>query len=151
MKKLITLLLLGFCAFTNAQQKIVFSYDAAGNQILRSLCLSGCNPTGKSIEEVKEMAAVTDDDLLKFSKEDVISYYPNPVKEQLYLKWELINDNKVSSITVYGISGLVLQTFSRTESTDNQIIPFGEYPRGVYLVVLNYRNGDQKTIKIVKQ
>ncbi|KAF2080631.1 T9SS type A sorting domain-containing protein [Flavobacterium sharifuzzamanii] len=151
MKKLITLLLLGFCAFTNAQQKITFSYDSAGNQILRSLCLSGCSPTGKSTEEVKEMEAVTNDDLLKFAKEDVISYYPNPVKEQLYLKWELINDNKVSSITVYALSGQVLQNFSRTESTDNQVISFGDYPRGVYLVVLNYKDGDQKTIKIIKQ
>ncbi|MDP5202020.1 T9SS type A sorting domain-containing protein [Flavobacterium sp. DG2-3] len=151
MKKLITLLLFGFCAFSNAQQKITFSYDSAGNQIVRNLCLSGCNPTGKSTEEVKEIEAVTDEDLLKFSKEDVISYYPNPVKEQLYIKWELINDNKVSSITVYGISGQVLQNFSRTENTDNQIISFGEYSRGVYLVVLNYKDGDQKTIKIIKQ
>jgi len=151
MKKLIALLLFGFCTFANAQQKITFSYDSAGNQIVRSLCLSGCSPTGKSTEEVKEIAAVTDDDLLKFAKEDVISYYPNPVKEQLYLKWELINDNKVSSITVYSFSGQVLQTFSRTESTDNQVISFGDYPRGVYLVVLNYKDGDQKTIKIIKQ
>lgn len=151
MRKLITLLLLGFCTFANAQQKITFNYDSAGNQILRSLCISGCSPTGKPAEEPKEMEAVTQDDLLKFSKEDVISYYPNPVKEQLYLKWELINDNKVSSITVYGISGQVLQNFSRTESTDNQVISFGEYPRGVYLVILNYRDGEQKTIKIIKQ
>ncbi|URM35528.1 T9SS type A sorting domain-containing protein [Flavobacterium anhuiense] len=151
MKKLITLLLFGLCAFANAQQKITFSYDSAGNQIVRSLCLSGCSPTGKSVEEVKEMEAVTNDDLLKFAKEDVISYYPNPVKEQLYLKWELINDNKVSSITLYSFSGQVLQTFSRTESTDNQVISFGDYPRGVYLVVLNYKDGDQKTIKIIKQ
>ncbi len=151
MKKLITLLLLGFCAFANAQQKITFGYDSAGNQIVRSLCLSGCSPTGKSVEEVKEMEAVTNDDLLKFAKEDVISYYPNPVKEQLYLKWELINDNKVSSITLYSFSGQILQTFSRTESTDNQVISFGDYPRGVYLVSLNYKSGEQKTIKIIKQ
>ena len=97
MKKLTTLLLFGFCAFSNAQQKINFSYDSAGNQIVRSLCISGCNPAGKSVDEVKEVQALTDEDLLKFSKQDVISYYPNPVKEQLYLKWELINDNKVSS------------------------------------------------------
>jgi hypothetical protein len=151
MKKIITLLLLGICAFSSAQQKITFNYDSAGNQILRSLCLSGCNPTGKTVDEAKEMEAVTQDDLLKFSEEDVISYYPNPVKEQLYLRWELINDNKVSSIAVYEMSGQILQNFSRTESTYNQIISFGEYPRGVYLVVLNYTSGEQKSIKIIKQ
>jgi len=151
MKRIITLLLFGICTLSNAQQKITFSYDSAGNQIVRSLCISGCNPTGKSVEEVKEIEAVTEDDLLKFSKEDVISYYPNPVKEQLYLKWELINENKVSSIVVYGITGQILQTFSKTESTDSQIISFEEYPRGVYLVALNYKDGEQKTIKIIKQ
>lgn len=103
------------------------------------------------MDEVREMEAVTEDDLIKFSKEDVISYYPNPVKEQLYLKWELINDNKVSSITVYAFSGQVLQRFSRTESSDNQIISFTECPRGVYLVTLDYNYGEHKTIKIIKQ
>lgn len=151
MRKIITLLFFGICALSNAQQKIIFAYDSAGNQITRTLCLSGCSGTAKTVEEVKEIEAVTEDDLLKFSKEDVISYYPNPVKEQLYLRWELINDNKVSSITVYGVSGQVLQSFSGTESTDNQVISFGQYPRGVYLVVLNYKDGDQKTIKIIKQ
>jgi len=151
MKKLTTLLLFGFCAFSNAQQKLTFDYDSAGNQIVRNLCISGCSTTGKSASEVKDVEALTEDDLLKFSKQDVISYYPNPVKEQLYIKWELINDNKVSSIVVYGISGQVLQNLSRTENIDNQIISFGEYSRGVYLVVLNYKDGDQKTIKIIKQ
>lgn len=151
MKKLITLLLFGLCAFSNAQQKLTFNYDSAGNQIVRNLCISGCSTTGKSSSEVKDVEALTEDDLLKFSKEDVISYYPNPVKEELYLKWELVNDNKVSSITVYALSGQVLQNFSSTESTDNQVISFGDYPRGVYLVVLNYIDGEQKTIKIIKQ
>lgn len=151
MKKIITLIVFGISIFSNAQQKITFSYDSAGNQIVRNLCISGCNPAGKSVQDIKEIEALTEDDLLKFSKEDVISYYPNPVKEQLYLKWELLNDNKVSSITVYGISGQTLQTFSKTESLDNQIISFEQYPRGVYIIALNYSNGEQKTIKIIKQ
>ena len=45
-----------------------------------------------------------EEDLLKFSPEDVISYYPNPVREELYLKWELVNENKVSSIEVFSIN-----------------------------------------------
>lgn len=151
MKTLITFLLLVLYTVSNAQQKITFNYDAAGNQIVRNLCISGCSTAGKSAAEVKDIEAVTEDDLLKFSAEDVISYYPNPVKEQLYLKWEIINDNKVSSITVYGISGQVLRNFSNTENSDNQIISFEQYPRGVYLVALNYKNGEQKTIKIIKQ
>jgi len=151
MKTFNTFLLLAICTFSSAQQKINFSYDAAGNQIVRALCLSGCSPAGKPAPEVKEMELVTEDDLLKFDKEDVISYYPNPVKEQLYVKWQLINDSRVSSIIVYGVSGQVLQNLSTKASSDNQIISFDQYPRGVYLVALNYTNGEQKTIKIIKQ
>lgn len=58
------LLLLGFIGY--AQQKITFSYDSAGNQLLRVLCLSGCNPTAKPAKEIKEIDALTDADLLKF-------------------------------------------------------------------------------------
>jgi len=151
MKKIITLLLFGVCLLSNAQQKITFGYDVAGNQVTRVLCLSGCVPSSKPAKEIKEIEAITEEDMLKFSEEDVISYYPNPVKEELYLKWQLINDNKVTSIMVYGMSGQILQTLLKTENTDNQIILFGDYPRGVYLVSLSYKSGEVKTIKIIKQ
>ncbi|WP_035644077.1 T9SS type A sorting domain-containing protein [Flavobacterium sp. ASV13] len=151
MKKIITLLLFGIFFLANAQQKITFGYDSAGNQITRVLCLSGCTPSSKPAKEIKEIEAITEEDMLKFSEEDVVSYYPNPVKEELYLRWQLINDNKVFSIIVYGMSGQILQTLSNTDNTDNQTIFFGDYPRGVYLVALRYKNGDEKTIKIIKQ
>ncbi|TPG35402.1 T9SS type A sorting domain-containing protein [Flavobacterium pectinovorum] len=150
MKHILTLLLFGTFTLSFAQQKILFGYDTAGNQISRTLCLSGC-PTFKKVKEIKEIEAVVDEDLQKFFPEDQISYYPNPVKEELYLKWELLDDNKVSSILVYGVSGQLLNSYSNTERSNTQNISFQSYSTGVYLVVLNYSNGDQKTIKIIKQ
>lgn len=149
MKMIFSLLL--FATFTSsfAQQKIIFGYDAAGNQTSRTLCLTGC--TAKPGKEIKEIEAITEEDLEKFFSEDVISYYPNPVKEELYLKWELIDNNKVSSIAVYGINGQVLRTFSGTEILNTLNISFQQYAAGIYMVALNYSNGDQKTIKIIKQ
>ncbi|KIA99668.1 hypothetical protein OA88_19105 [Flavobacterium sp. JRM] len=134
----------------NGQTKITFNYDAAGNQILRELCLSGC--TAKPIKDIpKEIEAITNEDLQKFSPEDVISYYPNPVREELYLKWELKDDNRVSSIVVYGLNGQILKTYHKTEKMNTQNISFQSYPAGVYVVALIYTSGDQKTIKIIKQ
>lgn len=133
--------------------KINFVYDNAGNQTSRTLCLSGC--TSKSATEskdrVKDIAAIMDDDLEKFSSDDVISYYPNPVKEELYLKWQQADDNHVSSIAVYGLNGQVLQTYSKTENINTQNISFQSYPIGIYIVALIYTSGEQKTIKIIKQ
>jgi len=146
MNKSIFLLLFLSCVIGNAQQKIKFSYDTAGNQISRILCINcDARVAAKGIEEVK------DQDLEKFYPEDLISYYPNPVKEELYLKWELINENQVSSIQVFSINGQSLNTYKKTANSNEQIIPFQSYPTGLYLVVLNYANGEQQTIKIKKQ
>lgn len=149
MNKIFTLTLFLTSIICSSQNKITFSYDAAGNQISRTLCLT-C--TSKNIKDKpKEVIALTEEDLQKFSPEDVISYYPNPVKEELYLKWELIQDKFVSTIQVFGLDGKVLTSYSNLEKTNNQTIPFQSLPRGVYLVVLIYNNGEQKTIKIIKQ
>ncbi|TRX42155.1 T9SS type A sorting domain-containing protein [Flavobacterium restrictum] len=148
MKRYLMLLCIGF-SFTVSAQKISFEYDAAGNQISRTLCLS-C--TGKKATVIpKEIEAVTEKDLQKFTPNDVISYYPNPVKEELYLKWELANDAFVTTLMLYNFNGQVLNSYSKSKKEDTQTIPFQSYPSGTYLLVLNYNNGEQKTIKIIKQ
>ncbi len=151
MKNYILLLFLGFSLLVEAQNpdKITFDYDAAGNQIKRELCLN-CRKAGYKTKAPKEIATLQEEDLQKFFPEDVISYYPNPVKEELYLKWELVADKTVSSIYLYGINGQVLKTYDNLEKANNLNIPFFNYPAGTYLVVLAYSDGKQKTIKIVK-
>jgi hypothetical protein len=149
MKNYLIGLLLGFTFIAKAQNKIVFEYDDAGNQKTRYLCLSCPATTGKKANP-KEIAALKEEDLQKFSPEDVISYYPNPVKEELYLKWELVANKAVSSILLYGINGQVVKTYDHLEKSNNLNIPFFNYPTGTYLVVLLYSGGEQKTIKIVK-
>jgi hypothetical protein len=149
MKKLFTFLLMLAGILCHAQDRITFSYDTAGNQIQRKLCL-GCL-TSKSMETPKEIIALKEEDLIKFFPEDVISYYPNPVKEELYVKWELIDNNVVTSAQVYGFSGQILKSYSGLDKINTQNISFQGYPSGVYAVVLFYSNGEQKSIKIIKQ
>ncbi|MEY3499019.1 MAG: hypothetical protein RL308_688 [Bacteroidota bacterium] len=150
MKNYLLVLFLGFCLTSTAQDKIIFEYDNAGNQINRELCVSsGCTKAGKTAAP-KEIAALQEEDLQKFFPEDVISYYPNPVKEELYLKWELVAGKTVGSIYLYTLNGQVLKTYNNLEKANNLNIPFFNYPRGTYLVVLAYNDGEQKTIKIVK-
>lgn len=150
MKRILLLTFLIFCIVSSAQQnKITFNYDLAGNQISRELCISGC--TAKKVKEIKEIEAIVDEDLEKFFPSDVISYYPNPVKEELYLKWDIIDDNRVSSLVIYGSQGQTLKTFMNIESLETLNISFVEYSSGIYIIALNYKNGNQKTIKIIKQ
>lgn len=149
MRNYVLLLLVGFSFFAKAQNKIVFEYDDAGNQKTRYLCLSCPATTGKKANP-KEIAALKEEDLQKFSPEDVISYYPNPVKEELYLKWELVAGKGISAIYLDGMNGQVLRTFNNLDHTNNLNIPFFNYPKGTYLVVLVFNNGEHKTIKIEK-
>ena len=148
MKYIVTILLFGTFFLSNAQDKILFSYDPlTGNQIVRSLCLN-CQTTGKPAKETSE---ITNEDLLKFSSEDVISYYPNPVREELYLKWELTDHNFVTAIQITGITGQILNTYNISGNTNTLNIPFQNYSGGVYIVSLSYKNGDNKIIKIIKK
>ena len=149
MKKQLLLLFLGFSLFVKAQDKITFDYDNAGNQIRRDLCLT-CAKTAYKTTAPKEIVALKQEDLQKFSPEDVISYYPNPVKEELYLKWELVDNKTVSAIYLFSISGQQLQAYNGLDKTNSLNIPFMDYPSGTYLVNMIYNDDEQKTIKIVK-
>jgi hypothetical protein len=145
MKLRVLILFLFYGCLLQAQDKIIFTYDAAGNQTQR--CIN-CVSAAKYINDPK---LLTKKDLIKSEVSDQISYYPNPVKQELYLSWELVDDNNVSSIQVYSMSGQLLQSFQNTDKINLQTIPFESYPRGVYAVVFVYSNGEQKTIKIIKQ
>ena len=139
-----------FLGITNSYaQKIRFEYDAAGNQIQRKWCPSCLSRNAQ--ETYKEVSNLEETDMQKFFPEDVISYYPNPVKEELFLKWKLVEDNIVLSIDVYTLNGQVLRSIKENLSENSLVISFQEYPVGVYFLTLNYINGEQKSIKIVKK
>jgi hypothetical protein len=87
----------------------------------------------------------------KFNVEDNFTFYPNPVKEELYLKWENSNLIKLQTIKLYNLNGALLKSFENQQSLDNNNILFQEYPIGVYIIELIYTNGEEKTIKIIKQ
>lgn len=151
MRKLFILILILSGIMCHAQaDRITFSYDDAGNQVVRKLCF-GCT-TSKMMNDIpKEITALKEEDLVKFFPEDVISYYPNPVKEELFIKWDLKDDNLVNMIHVYGLSGQLLKSFVIQEKYNAQNIPFHSYPAGTYAIVLFYNTGEQKAIKIIKQ
>lgn len=148
MQRFLLLIFLHCFFFSIAQTKLNFSYDQAGNQITRMLCINCVSQTAKNTQDI-EIAA--ESNLEKFFPDDVISYYPNPVKEELYLQWELKNDNYVASVHVYSMTGQVLRTFQINAGANNLSIPFQQYSTGVYLVLLSYKDGGEKSIKIIKK
>ncbi|WP_185963929.1 T9SS type A sorting domain-containing protein [Flavobacterium restrictum] len=150
MKKYYSPLLLFCCCIAMAQNpdKIVFTYDTAGNQVQRELCINCTNPNAKYVSNPKMLKK---EELIPSEASDLVSYYPNPVKEELYLKWELALTNPVTTIQVYDLNGRTLKSFTQTNKDTSCTIPFLSYPVGMYLIIFNYTNGEQKKIKIVKQ
>lgn len=149
MKKLLYIILFltstySFCQSNN----IYFEYDDAGNQITRYAVLSSAR---NSQEESKSIDEVLETEFKKSIKNDIISFYPNPVKEELYVKWDKINDTyNVKSIQLFDLNGKEL--FSSNKYEENKIsIPFLNYPNGLYQVVLLFENNDIKTIKVIKE
>ena len=141
MTKYYTFLFFIFSLLSSAQDKILFSYDNAGNQILREICINcTARTTSKPVKELKK------EDLIEI---DQISYYPNPVIEELFLSWKLVPEKTVQKIEVFTISGKSLQGY--LPQSDQITIGFSGYPSGIYFVHFNYNNGEVKTIKIIKK
>ncbi|WP_159778623.1 T9SS type A sorting domain-containing protein [Flavobacterium sp. 9AF] len=146
------LLFISYLGFgQNYANSISFSYDNAGNQIKRELSFSiprpmvvEEEPLSKTISEIKE------EELLKFFPEDIISYYPNPVQEELFLKWELIDNNQVTKIEVYSFTGQQMKAISNLEKETTTTISFQEYPSGTYTILLFYSKGESQSITIIK-
>lgn len=144
MKYYSTIVMLLISTLTQAQTKIKFTYDTAGNQTSRILCINCSAKPGTEVEAVME-----EED--QFIEEDFISYYPNPVKEELHINWEFKVENYVTLIQVFSLTGQVLYTAQVNKNTTNHNIFFQSYPAGVYIVSINYKSGGPKTIKIIKQ
>ncbi|WP_306354221.1 T9SS type A sorting domain-containing protein [Flavobacterium sp. '19STA2R22 D10 B1'] len=127
-----------------------FNYDSAGNQITRKICIN-CMLLGDTFEKYETLETISEDD---YFKEDIslgISYYPNPVVEELYIKWENTRENQVISITLFSMNGQQIKMTNNLQNVELSSINFRDYSIGHYNLVMLYSNGEKKTLKIIKQ
>lgn len=148
MKKLLVLVLGLFGFFiSNAQTtKLLFSYDTAGNQIARTLCVNCPVGSGRPAKPVE-----TKEEEIETIVIDKVTFFPNPVQEELNIQWELVNNRTVDNIAVYNLNGALMQSFTDLKTENLKVIPFGVYPSGMYIVSLTYNDGEQKSLQIIKK
>lgn len=149
MKRNFTLLLLFFFASVYSQSEILFDYDSAGNQIKRYFINMSPRPAGN--DTIKDDKDLTEKDLLTSDIYEDIQYYPNPVREELFVKWKLQGDQFVERIDLYSISGQWLASIKNLDKSNSASIHFSSYPEGMYNLVLQCSGGEQKTLKIIKK
>lgn len=129
-----------------SQNTLSFSYDSAGNQTVREIICINCNVGGKIATESSQ------EENLEQSKEHTqISFYPNPVQEELYIKWINEDGQFVTSIDVYSLQGQMVYTQQNLSETDNTTVAFQNYAQGVYSVLLIYNNNEKKALKVIKK
>lgn len=148
MRKLLLVICLAFSLGMNAQ-RIKFEYDSAGNQTKRYVCICSAKMANDSIYKTKE--TIVENDMIQDAENEQLSYYPNPVLEQLYIKWKNSDFNPVKEIKLYSMSGQILKKQNEIAPNELLAIDFQNYPTGFYNLIVIYSNGKNKTLKIVKQ
>jgi len=141
--KFIAILMIVSCAsFLNAQTKVAFAYDAAGNRVKREITFKSSklnlDTTASSIiKPVSEMM-----DKVK------ITIYPNPTKGQLSVEITNIPANVAGEIKIYNIAGNILH-YQKTLGPLNPF-DFSIYPTGIYVLYIKVGQNESKW-KIIKQ
>ena len=134
----------------NAQNRIKFNYDSAGNQEQRYLCINCSTARTANDTVVKGEDLISEEEIKKENLISQVKYFPNPVLEELKVSWTNETQNKLQNIEIYTLNGQLIKTYPLNLTQESIKIPFGNYSDGYYNLVLNYSNGTRKTLKIVK-
>jgi len=120
---LLVLLMLGYCS----TGQVNFSYDAAGNRIKRF--------TGSGARvSAEELPAPLEEILTKF--------YPNPVKDILFVDAE-----NVKMVLLYNTAG---ETVYKNEKIAVEGINMSSFSSGVYIISILKKDGSRVSGKVVK-
>lgn len=136
------LIFLAAGSFSSAQQKVSFSYDAAGNRISRTvITLSrAMRAAPDSLEQEKV------NHTLYTCK---VTVYPNPTEGEVNLSVSNGKEDAVSDIAVYDVSGNLLKNL-QIEGNTSVSIDLSDYPDGIYLI--NFRQEESVSYyKIIKK
>lgn len=153
-KALFTSIIALFCYYHAAAQQVVFSYDAAGNQISRSWICVNCTqvlaaPSADQIAVLDNSTLVKDEE--KTSTFRSLTTYPNPVTETLNLEWKADKGVFIKSVEVFSMGGLKVFQDSYSPQQTQSVITFGNIPAGGYILRALYSDGKKEIVKIIKQ
>ena len=103
---------------------------------------SGCVD---SLSQIGLITVVNNVTGIESNKAAEFSYYPNPVKEKLFLK----SDKIIKTVKILNINGKIIQSLT----FDDEIvsIDFSQLKSGIYLLEINGLKDSKKNIKIIKQ
>ena len=136
-KLLLSLLAAAMLPVTASAQQIIYSYDASGNRISRSLANNGLNAPRKNIAASTKGITVKADVFIS----------PNPTIGLLFIRLSRWSDTTTCRLLLSNIAGQVIteQMMTSAEATLN----LSSYPNGYYILQVEL-DEEIKTYKIVK-
>lgn len=140
---LILLSLLPLAVFS--QSTLYFSYDAAGNQVLRDVVCINCGGT-----IMRTHNTLPSDEKITVAVESLTAS-PNPVTHKLTIKWVYNKANPLQELQLRSANGSLLQKLPAKTEVGQTELDFSTYLPGMYLLMGIGSNGKITTIKIVKQ
>ena len=84
--------------------------------------------------------------VLYISNDKKIVIYPNPVVDELKIKQENSPGNIVASVRIRDLSGRLIK-----ELYNKDIIPVGEYEKGIYILDISFKDGSSGRYKVIKE
>ncbi len=143
-----------FCGIS--AQELSFSYDAAGNQIVRQWICVNC-PTGQAAALPSGELIALDKALLGPEADAAstatrsLKAYPNPVTENLRVEWSASEGVFIKSLEVFSLNGTRLFNETYRNGHNDASISFLRMIPGVYVLRAIYSDGKKENVKIIKQ
>ena len=131
-----------------------FEYDEAGNQIKREWICVNCpdysTPVYTLVSKYMASSTVTPPSTNKIADRKLTAF-PNPLREQLTLKWDNTN-YYIKAIEVSTIAGASVfnQCYNYTEGVTEITVPFNKQIPGLYFIRVLYSDGKQDLVRVVK-
>jgi len=129
--------------FPSSGYLIHFSYDTAGNQIKRFY-----DPTNYTKQEV--VAEIEAEEIDKKSKSK-LSFYPNPIENELTITWSKSENSSVRTVQVYSINSKLVRSFTSKNNSQELKLPLHNIASGMYIVKVLFSNGKEDSFKIIKK
>lgn len=138
--KMLILVSMLFFNIVGFSQTIKYSYDAAGNRVLREIVLS----RQKSVESVKESEKPIEEKL----SDKIIKIYPNPTKGELKIEVTNWDEKCTGNIHIYSSNGVLIGRYDLVDPM--QIVDISDEPVGLYILKI-YLNKNTSTWRIIKE
>ena len=139
MRKSLLLLSILYVLTLNAQQKLSYAYDSAGNRISRTIVMTARNANVGMQEDMFFEEHIADKQL---------KIYPNPVKEQLTIEIPGHDSTEKAEYILLNMSGAVLKR--DRISSEITTVDMNRFVTGTYVLNIII-NGERTVWKIIKQ